>query len=306
MSCTIASLRTRLTKDFLRISNLAFPRLPSSSSLMSLDNDTPTKPTPTSLRKRLASRSMYDLKAAAAPFPSMPSRSPLPTRYDSSIDLARLAANSEYSSSTSSTRTIDANAGLTAPVASFGRRSGGSPTKGSALASSFTTNHSRSPTAPASFRPTVASRALTAPAGLPSTGTITDLSTLSITPTTSAHNSPHHSPMYDDDNLPSPFLKKIDGARFPSAPSSVSLSNTAGSVGTAGASGRGSMGGIGETSRARRAPLVPTRSAKTSLGGASTAAPRPSMASRLLATRAQARESVDEVGRRISSVTSRS
>lgn len=276
---------------------------------MSLDNDTPTKATPLSLRKRLASRSMYDLKAAAAPFPSMPSRSPLPTRYDSSIDLARLAANSEHSSSTSSTRTIDANAGLTAPVASFGRRSGstsggGSPTKPSSLGSSFTTNHSRSPTAPASFRPTVASRALTAPAGLPSTGTITDLSNLSITPTTSAHNSPaERSPMYDDDNLPSPFLKKIDGARFPSAPSSASLSTTSASVGT---NGRGSLGGIGESSRARRAPLVPTRAAKTSLGGASSGAPRPSMASRLLATRAQARESVDEVGRRISGVTGRS
>lgn len=300
--------RRPLEERRISISNLTFPRLPSSSSLMSLDNDTPTKATPVSLRKRLASRSMYDLKAAAAPFPSMPSRSPLPTRYDSSIDLARLAATSEYSSSTSSTRTIDANAGLTAPVASFGRRSGsasgGSPTKPSSLSSSFTTNHSRSPTAPASFRPTVASRALTAPAGLPSTGTITDLSNLSITPTTSAHNSPaQHSPIYDDDNLPSPFLKKMDGTRFPSAPSSASLSTTSGSVGT---SGRGSLGGIGESSRARRAPLVPTRAAKTSLGGASSGAPRPSMASRLLATRAQARESVDEVGRRISGVTGRS
>lgn len=256
---------------------------------MSIDNDTPTKPSttvPLSLRKRIASKSMHDIKAAAAAFPSLSSRnnSPIPTRTNSISDLSRLAAEQPHS------RTIDIPlSSLTIAPSSFGRRSdsgNSSPSKRGGLSSSFTTSRTRSPTAPASFRPTIAStRTLTAPAALPSISTLPDISPL---PSPILESS---SPIYDEDNLPSPFLKKVDSGRFPSA---VPLTSRA-SIGTT------------ESSRARRtAPNLPIRGAKTSTGSTTgSITGRPSMASRLLATRAQAKVTVDEVGRRISGVSSR-
>lgn len=80
-------------------------------------------------------------------------------------------------------------------------------------------------------------------------------------------------PRYDPDELPSPFIKKMDANRFPNA-----------------------------TNSKPSPPLLPGRTvSSTNLTSAAAGGrSRPSMASRLLATRAQAQAGVDEVGRRLS------
>ncbi|ORY87514.1 hypothetical protein BCR35DRAFT_40232 [Leucosporidium creatinivorum] len=198
---------------------------------MSLDNDTPIKAAPSSLRRRLASKSMHDL-AGPGGFISTPSR----------------AISSGDSSPMSITR-------------DFGRRSESvnSPTKRSLPPLEVRDPpKSPSPRPPTSAQlpPAVAPRAQTAPSVLP--------------PSAAPHNP------YDDD-VPSPFLKKMDGSRFPSASNLPTKSATV--------SGRPS------------GPLAAARGTRQSLGS------KPTMGSRLLAARAQAAAGVDEVGRRISTAT---
>lgn len=134
--------------------------------------------------------------------------------------------------------------------AGFGRRSeaGGSPTKRSDKQSNGP--DSPSPSLPVHL-PAPPPRAGTAPAILS-----------------------HHA-TYDEDDVPSPFLKKTDGSRFPSGPP---------------------IPGKAATVAGRATAQVPVRSTRASLGS------KPTMASKLLAARAQAGASVDEVGRRLSSV----
>lgn len=214
-------------------SGLPFPRLSSTSSLMSLDNDTPIKAAPSSLRRRLASKSMHDL-AGPGGFISTPSR----------------AISSGESSPMSITN-------------SFGRRSESvnSPTKRSLPPLEVRDPpKSPSPRPPSASQlpPAVPARAQTAPSVLP--------------PSASA---PPLNP-YDDD-VPSPFLKKMDATRFPSASNLPTKSAT--------------------VSSRPSGPLAAARGSRQSLGS------KPSMSSRLLAARAQAAAGVDEVGRRISTAT---
>lgn len=204
---------------------LPFPRLSSTSSLMSLDNDTPVKAAPGSLRRRLASKSMHDL-AGHGSFPSTPSR----------------AISSGDSSPMSLTK-------------EFGRRSEAntSPTKRS-FPPSDVRDPPKSPSRAVSqqVHPPLPSRTQTAPGALP--------------PSSSA---PPLTP-YDDDDVPSPFIKKMDGSRFPSA---SNLPTKAATV-----SGRPS------------APLVGAAGRRQSMSAA-----KPSMSSRLLAARAGAISAADKL-----------
>lgn len=95
---------------------------------------------------------------------------------------------------------------------------------------------------------------------------------------------PRPPPVYDnEDDMPSPFLKKTDATRFPSA-------TTTATVCASGAQGLKPAAPSSTPSGSSAA----TKSTRPSIGS------KPTMASRLLAARAQASAGVDEVGRRMS------
>lgn len=155
--------------------SIPFPRLPSSSSLMSLD--TPLKSVPNSTRRRLASKSMFDL-ASAGGFPlSTPSRAISGV----SLDPGQRQSNNLNADSPSLRH---------APSASrlgMGRSYG----------------HTEMLASPAPLRPIAPSRTSTAP------------------PTVqSSYDSPSIS-TYENDDIPSPFLKKGDGLSRVAAGSQV-------------------------------------------------------------------------------------
>ncbi|KAL8280744.1 hypothetical protein RQP46_006748 [Phenoliferia psychrophenolica] len=220
------------------VGGIPFPRLPSTSSLMSLD-DTPIKDRRTSTGRRLASKSCTSLSGLSGGYihPGTPSRT---------------ASLSEFG-----------NLSVASPmsVTSFDDpRDGGSPsTQGShngSLHASPERPERRSPV-PGAFRP------------MPPSPTKTHFAAAAPRPSLD----PRPVPQFDPDDLPSPFLKKMDGSRFPTAASAVPPQSKA----------------------PMPRPALPGRAVRTSLGS------KPTLSTRLLAARAQAgaASGVDEVGRRL-------
>lgn len=238
-------LRIRETDPYGPDSNAAipFPRLSSTSSVMSLD-DTPLKDRLPSLDRRLASRSMHDLAGSAAL--QRDSSHGTPSRTTSLSDFANTPSISGATPSPMS-------------VASFGRRSD----------SAASHRQSGSP----ERRPDV-------PSPVPSVVPFRPTPSLSPTKPSSGATRPSPDPRpvprFDPDDLPSPFLKKADPSRFPSA-SSAPVAPVA------------AQAGKPPVPR----PSLPARAVRTSLGS------KPSLSSRLLAARAQSGAGVDEVGRRL-------
>lgn len=269
---------------------------------MSLD-DTPTKPTfsssttgpspvvaqPTSLRKRLASKSMHDIKAAA-------NLIGIPTSASRANGLAKMESMSNLRSheSPSAGRVVNIvlekereirNEALLMPH--FGRRSETS-VAGNARRSALGNSNERARITPSPsstniaspFRPLAPPRTSTAPPLLQHptmTASSTIMAGLSSKLAATAPG------VYHEDDLPSPFLKKPSQIAalpvdFPASPSpplpSLSSRPTSASRGAGAAAGRA-------------APAIPTRATAAS-------ASRPSMASRLLASRAQAQAATEK------------
>ncbi|GAA6058203.1 hypothetical protein JCM3770_005010 [Rhodotorula araucariae] len=175
------------------IGALPFPRVNSSSSLMSLD-DTPTKDPSPSLRRRLASKSMHNLQAAAAV--GTPTRS-----HSASNDNLRGAAASQARRSPSL---------ITIPVA------GPLPTSVSVHEFHTVPN---SPTKPTRPSPTLSntSSASSSSSGIPAVPPIHARHLSSpAAPTMHHHTGSHPTYSYDDD-VPSPFLKKPAATAPPQA-----------------------------------------------------------------------------------------
>lgn len=286
----IASVNAHeLTFPRSNVSRIILSTHPSNLSLMSLD-DTPTKPPPSpsnynltaaliaapaSLRKRLASKSMFDMKATAV---QTASRTHGLTRMESMSNLlSRASIQDSPPGSIRRDGSPTPSGPATLLVPQFGRRSESvASLRRSGLGNTYENGSNvvtrAVPPSPSSslFRPLAPSRTATAPAALDH----------------------HHraSPIYDDDNLPSPFLKKLDSSRFPTASNTASptiLSSATSSAHTS------------PTLLSR--PSLPTSASTTSLRQAGRAAPaipsrappsasanRPSMATRLLNSRAQA------------------
>lgn len=97
----------------------------------------------------------------------------------------------------------------------------------------------------------------------------------------SVHSAPAVPAYVDEDDLPSPFLKKADASRFPG-----------------GGGGGPAAAAMGRAASAGAVPMA-RKPSRVSLGGGA----KPTMAARLLKTQAQAQEAAAEVGKRISAAT---
>lgn len=195
---------------------IPFPRLPSTSSLMSLD-DTPIKDRRSSVGRRLASKSCTSLAGAGGFIhPGTPSRT------TSLSEFGNLSVQSPMSI-----------------VNSFER----SDSRASGRQSASPERPERRSPVPSLFRP------------MPPSPTKPQ----SARPSADARPVPH----FDPDDLPSPFLKKVDGSRFPTAASAPPLP-------------------LPQQKPPAPRPSLPGRAIRTSLGS------KPSLSSRLLAARAQA------------------
>ncbi|SCZ89469.1 BZ3500_MvSof-1268-A1-R1_Chr9g10420 [Microbotryum saponariae] len=190
------SLVPRRPLDERRASGIAFPRVSSVSSLMSLD-ETPIKVTANSVtRRRLASKSMHNLASAAGYASSVNST---PSRPASS------ASNGSSSSMAPSPRFVQ-NEFLSA------RRSqtAVSPSRGAGLSRS---SHERASTL------TIPTSPCPAPYSGSTIPPMPQSPKRSHTAPAATNASGLHSNPYDDDgDVPSPFLKKADPSRFPLPP----------------------------------------------------------------------------------------
>ncbi|BGP40904.1 hypothetical protein JCM10450v2_004909 [Rhodotorula kratochvilovae] len=226
------------------IGALPFPRVSSSSSLMSLD-DTPTKDPSPSLRRRLASKSMHNLQVAATVG--------TPTRSHS--------ASNDNLRGTSASHARRSPSLITIPIAA--------PLPTSVSVHEFHTVPN-SPTKPTRPSPTLSN---TSSSSIPAVPPI-HARHLSSPAAPTSHAAPHPAYAYDDD-VPSPFLKKPAA----SAPGRLPPPVTAPASGTAPrpskgpmfgrflasramslASGHGGGGGEGAGPPARRASLAPRKS----------------------------------------------
>jgi len=251
-------------------SGMPFPRVNSSSSLMSLD-DTPTKEASPSLRRRLASKSMHNLQGAAG-YLGTPTRS-----HSASNDNLRATAVSQQQQHQHARRspsliTIPVAAPLPTSVSvhefhtvpnSPTRPTRPSPTLSATSASSAASSSASSSLVPAV--PPIHARHLSSPAAS---------SAYSTSSSTTAYS-------YDDD-VPSPFLKKPASAagRIPQPATGTAprpskapmfgrfLASRAMSLATGGSSGgspsssegSSSGGGGGGGAPTRRASIAPRKS----------------------------------------------
>lgn len=239
-------------------SMLPLPRVNSATSLMSLDMDTPVKSKSSTssssssgdMRRRLASKSMHDLGAAAAAqsgsaaTPSRGVRSsaepmPLPfgRRSESSATSPRRRAQS--------TAAADTSPLLQLPHVPQSRSAEPSPVTTSGFSFS---------------KPTPPYRTSTAPVALT---------------------------LHDDDDIPSPFIKKIEHGKFASSSNLAALA----------ARGQQQATGLPTSTSSSSVRTVPTRASRISLGSGA----RTKLSDRLLATRAQAQAGFQEVSKRVSS-----
>lgn len=305
-------------------SGIPFPRTSSNISLMSLD-ETPQKGggggaagTPQSLRKRLASKSMHNLASAARGGASAADNSLSPLSPDPRRMLPSSPGGGESAQRSALRRSDPATASpgqIKRSVSQSFDSATASPPPPLISVQSYTNGEDRyqsrilpSPTRATSgqngaFRPPAPARHSTAPVySFPA-----PTPPLPATTMASAHSAPASQVdlptaiRYDDledDDMPSPFLKKHDYGRFAqttaqSAPSPQPTTKTSSSA------LRNLYTNSGAPAPSRKTSMndlqsAPARAPRSSLSS------RPSLASKLLATRAA--QAVDESGRRVSRV----
>lgn len=235
---------------------ISFPRVSSVSSLMSLD-DTPVKAAPQSLRRRLASKSMHNLTGPG-------SAEATPSRGISTGPTSGYSTRSTAAGRLSPTKQVTKPRGSDASMATIEL----------GISQVGIDSHPNSPTLIAKPNPI----------GLPSSRSNSAPGTIGPPPLAprptpaSVHSAPSIPAYFDQDDMPSPFLKKADASRFPGGP------------GQAGSAAMGRAASAGAVPMARKPSRV-------SLAG------KPTMAARLLKTQAQAHEAAAEVGKRISAAT---
>ncbi|KAI5475150.1 G2-specific protein kinase [Pseudohyphozyma bogoriensis] len=186
-------LEERRSSTNAPVVQLPFPRLPSSSSLMSLD-DTPIKERAINMGRRLTSKSMHDLASrytsqesspagpSDAGFPPHPNRSPTRQSFGRRSDSAA-SARSGHSSHSGHSTPVEVSAPFDLPAMP----------------------------SPVSFRPT--------PPSPPKAASRPSIDSSRSAPLLSR---------YDPDDLPSPFIKKMDASRFPGAPPLPTAAGVAG------------------------------------------------------------------------------
>lgn len=237
---------------------MPFPRVNSSSSLMSLD-DTPTKDPSPSLRRRLASKSMHNLQGAAGHL-GTPTRS-----HSASNDNLRGTAASHARRSPSL---------ITIPVAA--------PLPTSISVHEFHTVPN-SPTRPTRPSPTLSATSASSAASSSSSQQVPAVPPiharhLSSPAPSSGYSSPASTVYTYDDDVPSPFLKKPASSapgRLAPAPASGTASRPSKgpmfgrflasramslATGGGGGGGEGSGSGGGGAPPSRRASLAPRKS----------------------------------------------
>ncbi|KAM0748632.1 hypothetical protein T439DRAFT_69002 [Meredithblackwellia eburnea MCA 4105] len=273
---------------------IPFPRLSSASSLMSLD-DTPVKEKITSVGRRLASKSMYDLASAAGfgPNSGTPSRATTISEFGN----LTIASTAPSSATTASSVSVVAAATISSQYqpnqspmsvtgSSFGQRSE-SISRSMGSPSRRQSSSPKRPDAPSPvlvpFRPTPPS-----PTKAPSSGglgappsMLTGNGSTSSYGGSSGRPSPDQRslPQFDPDDMPSPFLKKTDSSRFPSSTSSSASSAT--TVSSAGSTTEGLAPAPPPKAAIAGSRLLLPGRARSSMGT------KPSLSSRLLAARAQ-------------------
>ncbi|KDE06769.1 NEK protein kinase [Microbotryum lychnidis-dioicae p1A1 Lamole] len=190
------SLVPRRPLDERRASGIAFPRVSSVSSLMSLD-ETPIKVTANSVtRRRLASKSMHNLASAAG--------------YASSVNSTPSRPASSASNGSSSSMAPSPRIGQNEFLSARRSQTAVSPSRGASLSRS---SHERASTLTIPTSPCPAPYSGSTIPPVPQSP-----KRAHIAPAATNASGRHSNPCEDDGDVPSPFLKKADPSRFPLPP----------------------------------------------------------------------------------------